>query len=206
VVATARNRGLTDPPEPSIYLPWTLLSPPGAIYLLRTPSDPHKIVNTVREQVRAEDPDQPLFQIQTLDEVMRTQTAYPRFSTTLFSIFAGVALLLAASGLYSVVSYVVARRTHEFGIRIALGAGAADVLRLVAGMTARLMIVGILIGLGCSLALNRVIANYVIGWDPKDPLAFAAVIATLLGAAVLASLLPARRAISIQPMNALRHD
>jgi ABC-type antimicrobial peptide transport system permease subunit len=163
-------------------------------------------VNAVREQVRAEDPDQPLFQIQTLDEWMRNQTAYPRFSTALFSIFAGVALLLAASGLYSVVSYVVARRTHEFGIRIALGAGAADVLRLVAGMTARLMIIGILIGLACSLALNRVIANYVIGWDPKDPIAFVAVIATLLGAALLASVLPARRAISIQPMNALRHD
>ena len=206
VVATVRNHGLTDPSDPAIYVPWTLLSPPGAIYLVRTSGDPHNIVNAVREQVRAEDPDQPLFQIQTLDEWIRNQTAYPRFSTTLFSIFASVALLLAASGLYSVVSYVVARRTHEFGIRIALGAGAADVLRLVAGMTARLIIIGILIGLACSLALNRVIANYVIGWDPKDPVAFVAVIATLLAAALLASALPARRAISIQPMNALRHD
>jgi putative ABC transport system permease protein len=138
--------------------------------------------------------------------LLRTETAYPRFSTTLFNIFAGVALLLAASGLYSVVSFVVARRTHEFGIRIALGAQTLDVLRLVVGMTVRLMLGGISVGLACSLALNRIIANYVTGWDPKDPLAFAAVIATLLGAALLASLLPARRAISIQPATALRHD
>jgi len=206
VVATIRNRGLTDPSEAAIYIPWTVLTPPGATFMVRTTGDPNKMVNAIRQQVRAEDPDQPLTQIMTLDERMRAATAYPRFSTTLFSIFAGVGLLLAASGLYSVVSYVVARRTHEFGIRMALGARTADVLRLVAGMTARLMVIGIAIGLACSLALNRVIANYVTGWDPKDPLAFLAVIATLLGAALLASLLPARRAIAIQPMTALRHD
>jgi predicted permease len=206
VAATIRNQGLTQPPEPAIYVPWTVLSPPFANFLIRTIGDPHKAVNAIREQVRTVDPDQPLTLISTMDERIRAETAYPRFSTTLFSIFASVALLLAASGLYSVVSYVVARRTHEFGIRIALGAGAMDVLRLVAGMTARLMITGILTGLACSLALNRVIANYVSGWDPKDPVAFVAVIATLLAAALLASLLPARRAISIQPMNALRHD
>ncbi|MES1260502.1 MAG: ABC transporter permease [Acidobacteriota bacterium] len=206
VVATVRNQGLTDPPQPAIYIPWTVLTPPNATFMLRTAGDPRKMVHAIREQVRAEDPDQPLTQVMTLEERMRAETAYPRFSTTLFSIFAGVALLLAASGLYSVVSYVVARRTHEFGIRMALGAGTADVLRLVAGMTARLMLTGIALGLLCSLALNRVIANYVTGWDPKDPLAFMAVIATLLVAAALASLIPARRAIVIQPMTALRHD
>ena len=206
VVATVRNRGLTDLPDPAIYVPWTLLAAPDSGFLIRTAGDPHQIVNAIRQQVQAEDRDQPLTQILTLDERMRTETAYPRFSTTLFSIFAGVALLLAASGLYSVVSYVVARRTHEFGIRMALGAQRADVLGLVARMTVRLMIAGIALGLAGSLALNGVIANYVTGWDPKDPLAFTMVVATLLGAALLASLLPARRAIAIQPMSALRHD
>ena len=206
VVATVRNRGLTEPAEPAIYVPWTVLSAPNAAFLIRTTGDPHRVVKAIREQVWAEDPDQPVTQVLTLDELMRTETAYPRFSTTLFSIFAFVALLLAASGLYSVVSFVVARRTHEFGIRIALGARTADVLRLVAGMTIRLMIAGISIGLVTSLALNGLIANYVTGWDPKDPTAFAAVIATLLGTALLASLFPARRAISIQPTTALRHD
>jgi len=206
IVQTVRNHGMTDPPDPAIYVPWTVLSPPGAAFLIRTSGNPEKFVHAFREQVRAIDPDQPLTQIVTLDKVMQTQTAYPRFSTTLFSIFAGVALLLAASGLYSVVSFVVARRTREFGIRIALGARTTDVLRLVAGMTVWLMLVGIAIGLACSVALNRVIANYVTGWDPKDPFAYVAVIATLFAAALLASLLPARRAISIEPTTALRHD
>ena len=206
VVATARNRGLLEESRPAIYIPWTFVVPPGSTFLIRAPGDPHKITNAIRERLRAVDPDQPITRVMTLEEVMNTATAYPRFSTTLFSIFASVALLLAASGLYSVISYVVARRTHEFGIRMALGARSADVLRLVMGMTARLMIGGIVIGLGASLALNRVIANYVTGWDPKDPIAFMAVVGTLLAAALCASLLPVRRAISIQPMAALRHE
>ncbi len=207
VVETMPNRGLMEPPESAIYLPWTVAPPAGGtMFMMRTSGDPHQLVNAIRGQVRSDDPDQPLTLVMTLEEHLRTDFAYPRFSTTLFSIFAAVALLLASSGLYSVVSYVVARRTHEFGIRMALGARSADLLGLVAGMTARLMSVGIAIGLACSLALNRVTANYVTGWDPKDPLAFAAVIAILLGAALLASLLPARRAISIQPVKALRHD
>ncbi len=207
VVATMPNRGLMEPPGPAIYLPWTVVPPAGGMmFLMRTSGDPHLLVNAIRGQVRSDDPDQPLTLVMTLDEHLRTDFAYPRFSTTLFSIFAAVALLLASSGLYSVVSYVVARRTHEFGIRMALGARSSDLLSLVAGTTARLMSAGIAIGLACSLALNRVTANYVTGWDPKDPVAFAAVIATLIGAALLASLLPARRAVSIQPVRALRHD
>lgn len=207
VVATMPNRGLMEAPGPAIYLPWTVVPPAGGtMFLIRTSDDPHRLVNAIRGQVRSDDPDQPLTLVMTLEEHLRTDFAYPRFSTTLFSIFAGVALLLASSGLYSVVSYLVARRTHEFGIRMALGARSADLLSLVAGMTARLMSAGIAIGLACSLALNRVTAKYVTGWDPKDPVAFAAVIATLIAAALLASLLPARRAVSIQPLRALRHD
>jgi putative ABC transport system permease protein len=164
-------------------------------------------VNAIREQVRAVDPDQPLSEIMTLDErISRFATSYPRFSTTLFGVFAAVALALAASGIYSVISYVVARRTHEFGIRMALGAKAADVLALVAGMTLRLMIAGILIGLVCTLALTGVIANYVTGWNPKDPGAFIAVACILLGVGIVAAWLPTRRALRIQPMTALRHE
>jgi predicted permease len=207
VVATARNRGLLESSRPAIYLPWTLVVPPSTAFLIRTQGDPHKLVSTIRQRVREADPDQPLTQVQTLEELMsQFETAYPRFSTTLFSIFAGFALLLAASGLYSVVSYVVARRTHEFGVRMALGAQTGDVLGLVLWMTGRLMIAGLAIGLACSLALSGVIANYVSGWDPKDPIAFIAVAVTLFGAAVVASWMPARRAVAIQPMVALRHE
>src|SRR5207249_4130495 len=125
---------------------------------------------------------------------------YPLFSTTLFSIFASVGLILAATGLYSVVSFIVTRRTHEFGIRMALGARRSDVLSLVMGMTARLMFTGIAIGLVGSVALSRLISNFVQGWDPKDPIAFLAVIGVLLAVAFVACWLPTRRATSIQPM------
>ncbi len=143
----------------------------------------------------------------TLDELLASsQLAYPRFSTVLFTIFAVVGLLLAAIGLYSVVSYTVTQRTQEFGIRMALGAPRADILRLVGGMTAKLLLTGMAIGLAGSLAMSRVIAHYVEGWDPNDPVAFAAVALILMTVALAACWRPARRATGIQPVNALRHQ
>jgi predicted permease len=206
VVANIRNQGLTQPAEPAIYVPWTLLSPPGMLFMVRATGDPNPLINPVREAVRAEDPDQPVGTVVTLEERLRVETAYPRFSTTLFGIFAGVALLLSVCGLYSVVSYAVARRTQEFGIRMALGARTPDVLRIVVGAIMRLTIIGIVLGLGCTFMMTRVISAYVTGWNPKDPLAFVMVIAALLGAALAASVAPALRAVSIQPISALRHD
>jgi predicted permease len=207
VVATARNRGLHDAPKPAIYIPYTLVLPPGCNFLVRTAGDPHKLIRALSEELRTVDPDQPVTQVMTLDESLsRFQRAYPRFSTTLFSIFATVGLLLAATGIYSVISYIVTRRTHEFGIRMALGARGGDVLRLIVTMVASLMFTGIAIGLVGSLALSRVVSNYVQGWDAKDPIAFLAVTAVLLSVAIVACLLPARRAATIQPMTALRHE
>lgn len=207
VVATARNQGLQDPPKPAVYLPYDFLMPGGCGYLVRTASDPHGFERTFREQIRRVDPEQPVMQMRTLEELLSSQErAYPRFSSTLFTLFAAVALLLAASGIYSVVSFVVTQRTHEFGIRLALGARAADVLRLVAGLTARLMLTGIAIGLVAALALSKLIAQYVQGWNPKDPLAFAGVTIVMLGIGFLACWLPARRAAKIEPMVSLRHE
>ncbi len=136
----------------------------------------------------------------------RFNRSYPRFSTILFGVFAGVALLLAAAGIYSVVSYLVTRRTHEFGIRMALGARSGDVLKLVGSTTGRLMLTGMGIGLGCSLALSKVLASYLWGWNPRDPIAFLAVTFVLLCVGILACFFPARRAMAIQPMLALRHE
>jgi predicted permease len=205
-VANIRNRGLTQPAEPAIYVPWSVLSPPAMLLMVRAPGNPNQLINPVREAVRAEDPDQPVGNVMTLEERLRFETAYPRFSTTLFAIFAAVALLLSVSGLYSIVSYAVTRRTQEFGIRMALGARIPDVLRIVVGSIMRLMIIGIALGLVCVFTMTRVIAAYVTGWNPKDPLAFLMVIAALLGAALVASVAPSRRALSIQPISALRHD
>ena len=207
IVATARNQGLRDKPKPAIYIPYTMAMVPGAVFLIRTDGDPHHLVKAIREQVRIVDADQPVTQIRTLEELLRDfERAYPRFSTTLFSVFAAVGLLLATTGMYSLVSYTVSRRTHEFGIRMALGARPKDVVSLVAGTTVRLVASGILIGLAASLALSRVTARYVTGWNPKDPVAFVAVIFVLTMVAMLASWLPAYRATKIEPTVALRHE
>ena len=207
VVATARNQGLRDKPKPAIYVPYTMAMAPGCGYLIRTAGDPHQLVNAIREQVRTVDADQPITQIRTLDEMLRDfERAYARFNTTLFTIFAAVGLLLAATGIYSLVSFAVSRRTHEFGIRMALGARPRDVVVLVIGTTVRLMASGIAIGLAASLALSSVTAQYVTGWNSKDPVAFAAVILVLTLVAMLASWLPAYRATKIEPTVALRHE
>jgi predicted permease len=207
VVATARNQGLQDPPKPAVYIPYNFLMPGGCGYLVRTVSDPHAFEKTLREQIRRIDPEQPVTQARTLEETLSLQErAYPRFSSTLFTLFAMVALLLAASGIYSVVSFVVTQRTHEFGIRMALGASTGHVLRLVAGMTARLMLAGIVIGLLAALVLSKLIAQYVQGWNPKDPAAFAGVTAIMLGVGLAACWLPAQRAATVEPMVSLRHE
>ncbi|HTS66519.1 MAG TPA: ABC transporter permease [Candidatus Acidoferrales bacterium] len=207
VAATARNRGLQEAPEPAIYVPYKMATAPGATFLLKTEVDPLSIVRAARERVRSVADDLPLTEIRTLEEYLsRFERAYPRFSMTLFSIFAAVALLLAATGLYSVVSYTVAQRTHEFGIRMALGAQRGHVLRLVAGSTVGLIAAGAAIGLAGSMALSRVISRFLEGWNPRDPVAYIAVAAVLLVTGLLACWFPARRATAIDPMAALGRD
>jgi predicted permease len=207
VVATARNRGLQDPPEPAIYIPYKMVTVPGATFLVKTEVDPVSVVRATRERLRSIDADLPVTQVRTLEEFLsRFERAYPRFSTTLFTIFAAVALLLAATGLYSIVAYAVAQRTHEFGIRMALGAQRRDVLQLVAGSVTILLTLGIVAGLAGSLALSGVISRFVEGWNPRDPIAYVAVVSVLAMTGLLACWFPARRAISIDPMTSLRHD
>lgn len=207
VVAGSRNRGLTDPSEPGMFVPYSYLLPPSAQFLIRTATEPTSMIDTLRQQVLKADPDQPAAFVRTHDEYLDlTVRGYPQFSTSLFSIFAIVGLLLAASGLFSVVSYSVTRRTHEFGIRRALGASGGNILMLVTKVTVGLIIAGIVIGLGCIAALASVIQTYIVSWDPRDPVAFGAVILLLVGVSLAACWLPARRAISIQPSTALRHE
>ena len=207
VAATARNRGLQESPEPAIYVPYNMATVPGTTFLLKTAVDPLSIVRAARERARSVAADLPVTEVRTLEEYLsRFERAYPRFSMTLFSIFAVVALLLAATGLYSVVSYTVAQRTHEFGIRMALGAQRGHVLRLVAGSMMALIAVGTVIGLTGSIALSRVISRFIEGWNPRDPVAYATVAAVLLFTGLLACWFPARRATAIDPMTALRRD
>jgi putative ABC transport system permease protein len=152
------------------------------------------------------DPDQPLTNIMTMNRFLAGSIDDSQFMMRLLEIFAGMALLLAAIGIYGVMSYFVSERTHEIGIRIALGAERASVLGLVTGLGLKLTIIGVAIGAALAFALTRLIARFLFGVSPADPTTFAAVAVVLLSVALLACYLPARRATKVDPMVALRHE
>ncbi len=141
-----------------------------------------------------------------MDEVIGSSLADRRFSMILLVVFAALAVLLASVGIYGVISYVVGQRTHEIGIRMALGARQLDIMRLVLSGAGRLAIIGIVIGLASAIGLTRLMANLLYGVGPNDPLTFIAVPAILISVAFLASYLPARRAAKVDPMVALRYE
>ncbi|HEY1216458.1 MAG TPA: FtsX-like permease family protein, partial [Bryobacteraceae bacterium] len=206
VVGTARNRGLRDQPDPAIFIPYSILCTPDTLFLVRTGSDLRPLVRQVREAVKSVDPNQAITRVRSLQDWLNVETAYPQFATFLFGVFGGVGLLLAVAGVFSVVSYGVARRTREFGLRMALGARPMDVLRLVLSEMARILVIGLLIGLAFSIFAARVLAHRMEGMGTADPLLFIAVPAVLVAATLAACFLPARAATLVQPMDALRHE
>ena len=143
VAATARNRGLNEPPIPAMFIPYSILLPTNAFLIARTSGDPNSLIGPGREAVRAVDRNQPITLTRTLEGWLNTATAYQSFSTFLFGVFGAVGMLLAAAGVFSVVSYSVEHRTREFGIRMALGANPRDVLKLVLASTGRLLALGL---------------------------------------------------------------
>ncbi|HEU4630293.1 MAG TPA: ABC transporter permease [Gemmatimonadaceae bacterium] len=207
VVGDVRNRGLDAPTAPELFVPvaqqraqWN-----SQLFLLvRTTGDPLRALPAVRAAIAELDPDQPVYAIQTLQSAFATSMAQRRIAMLLVTIFAGIALVLAAVGIYGVMSYLVSERTHEIGIRMALGAPRGRVLRLVLRETLALVAVAVVLGLGGALALGRALRSLVFGIGTSDPATLAAV-ALLLGAvAVAASLLPAGRATRVPPVEALR--
>ena len=207
VVADARNDGLRNPIKPAIYVPFTLQMRVWTQILVRTHAAPLSILNRVRAEVKAVDPDQQVFgQTRDLEYWVQSQDeyAYGRLVATLFSGFSLLALALAATGLFSVVSYGVAQRTNEFGIRIALGASRGQMLKLVLASTARNVIGGLACGVLLSLMLSGVLSKLAEG-SSQDPLAFAAVTVLLILTSAVAALIPTRRASSVDPMVALRN-
>ena len=174
--------------------------------VLRTEGDPTAVMDSVRRAVAEIDPREVIYNVRTMDEVVSSSFAARRLSMLLLSVFAALALVLACVGIYGVISYLVSQRTHEIGVRMALGAERGDVLRLVLGHGARMALVGVAIGVGAALGLTRLMANQLFGVSAYDPLTFAAVALLLMVVAVAACYIPARRAMSVNPMIALRHE
>jgi putative ABC transport system permease protein len=175
-------------------------------FMVRTSVDPLTIAAAVKQEVLAVNRQQPIFNVRSLEQMMTDSISRQRFQMILVGIFAALALILAAIGLYGVISYSVSQRTGEIGIRMALGAQPRDVLKLIVGQGLILTVIGLALGLAGALALTRLMAGLLYGVSATDPLTFAAIALLLTSVALLASYIPARRAMKIDPLIALRHN
>ena len=206
VVGDTRHDGLSHDTEAEFYVPY-LQSPGDSMQLaVRTVADPDSIVSAVRAQVRDVDPGQPLYHVATLQQVLSESLAPRRFNLLLLGIFAGIALALAAVGIYGVMAFSVTQRTHEIGIRMALGAERRNVLRLIVGQGLRLTVIGVALGVAGAWALTSFLASFLFGVAPRDPATFVLVSLVLVAVSILACYIPARRATKVDPMVALRYE
>jgi predicted permease len=215
VVADFKDIALGSKPEPTIYRPVTQLTDSvnaldnwGAtmIWAVRTKAEPHSLIPNIERELRIASGGLPLGHIRSMEDVLAQSTASTNFNMTLLSIFAGLAMLLSAIGIYGVMSYAVGQRVNEIGIRMALGAGADDVLSLVLHQGLRLTLLGIAIGLIGAVCLTGAMKSLLFGVRPNDPLTFAIVSALLLAVALAASYIPARRATKVDPIVVLRFE
>ncbi len=206
VVGHVRYRTLEAQSRVQLYWPYAQDPVPGISLAVRTSLEPHSLAAEVQREVLAIDPDQPVSAVRTMQELLADSLTRRKFSMTLLSIFAGVALLLAAVGIYGVISYTVTQRIHEIGIRMALGASRRGVLWLILGQGLFLTLAGVFLGLAGSLLVSRVISGLLFDVKPMDPVTLAVVAAFLTAIAMLASVLPAGRAVRVDPVVALRYE
>ena len=207
VVADAKNRGIQEPVNPELWIPYTITGAFERGVLVRTSKDPMAMLNTVRREIWSVDRNVALTFTGSLNDFLK-QISYsgPRFGLILLGIFAGVGLVLVAVGVYSVVAYTVSRQTHEIGIRLALGAGQGDVLSMVMRMGLRLIGIGTIAGLAASFGATRLLSSQIFGVSPYDPVTLCGVVAVVALSGLAACYFPARRATRVDPMVALRYE
>jgi putative ABC transport system permease protein len=206
VVADSQHAALDGEPEAMAYWPHPELVYPFMTFVIRTRGPAENVAGAARNVIHTLDPRQPIGQVATMESLLSKSIARSRFNTVLLAIFAGVALVLAVVGTYGVMSYSVTQRTHEFGIRMALGAGGLDIVRLVIRRGVSLAVVGVVVGLLAAFAMTRLLTSLLFGVTATDAFTFSVVPLGLIAVALLASYIPARRATKVNPLVALRYE
>ncbi len=201
-----RNSVLDKEPGFVVYQPYWQHQLLAMSLVVRTAADPRSIAAVMRQEIRQLEPEMPLPEMRTMQQVVSESVSRRRFQMHLLLIFAGVALVLAAVGIYGVISYAVSQRTHEIGIRMALGAERRDVVKLVVGQGMILALVGVTLGVGAAFALTRLMSSLLFGVGATDPVTFVIASLLLVGVAFVACYLPARQAAKVDPMVALRYE
>jgi len=204
VVGDIRHNSLAGVPAATMYFPDIQSNFTNVV--IRTKSDPMSVAAAVRKEIQAIDPDQPVAAVKPMTLLVNESVASQRYRTTLLALFAALAMVLAATGIYGVMSYTVAQRTHEIGVRMALGARQSDVLELVVRQGMILALVGVALGLIGAFALTRVMATLLFQVKARDPITFVIVAALLIAVAFVACFVPALRATKVDPLVALRYE
>jgi len=206
VAGIVKHARLDRDTRESIYVPFLQIPMRSMTIAARTSTHPESLAGAIRHEVQAIDKDQPVTDVMTMTTVVSRSVWLQRFYVILFAVFAALALVLAMVGIYGVMSYAVTQRTQEIGIRMALGAQAADVLKLILGNGMALITIGVAIGLAGAFALTRLLASLLFGVAPRDIKTFLGVSAVLIVVALLACFIPARRATKVDPLVALKYE
>jgi predicted lysophospholipase L1 biosynthesis ABC-type transport system permease subunit len=206
VVGDVRDVALGQDPGPMMYVPFAQAPFWGANVVVRSSSSPSAVAAAIRRQVKALDSGLPVTDVATMPDILEASLAQPRFRVLLLSLFAGMALVLAATGIFGVISYSVSRRTNEIGIRVALGAPRGAILRMVLRETFVLTLVGLAVGIPSALAASRLVGHMLFDVSTYDPATLVAVAACLAAVAAVAGYVPARRAMRVDPIVALRYE